>query len=208
MAIIFILLLTSSFWLYIKYGNFYLSKFKFKRTRLVPYNLVKEKQFAKLKGVAEHNGALVTAPLSGTPCLFYTVTIEEHRGNRWHTLINTTWGKDFFVRCDSGKVLLRSASAYAHLNVSFDGSSGMFKDASDRIEKYLNRSGNSTTDALGFNRKLKYKETLLLPGEEVLMMGYGKWKNKNSSEEYLLLYGGEKAIYFTNLQDWVSKMSN
>lgn len=56
-------------------------------------------------------------------------------------------------------------------------SSGFLHDATERLEKYLNRKGFQSQGFLGFNKALRYREGILENREKVAVFGKGIWKD-------------------------------
>jgi hypothetical protein len=58
----------------------------------------------ELVGVAASAGTLVTAPLSGAPCVYFHVVVEEASGSSRSTIIDFTQWRDFYLDDGSGAV--------------------------------------------------------------------------------------------------------
>lgn len=64
----------------------------------------------EVAGQAAPDGPLVVSPFSGIQCIFYSYKVEERRGSgknaRWVTMARGTSDQPFYVRDDTGRVLV------------------------------------------------------------------------------------------------------
>jgi hypothetical protein len=121
----------------------------------------------------------VTAPLSGRPCAYWRVVVEEKRSSgkssHWRTIIDEHDGVDFFLRDEDGKALVKTAFVHAVLEKDSHFSSGLFDDAGPELEAFLAQRGHSST-GLVFNKTMRYREGVVEPGELVAAVGVGRWE--------------------------------
>lgn len=118
--------------------------------------------------------APLVAPLSGRPCAYYEVIVEQGGFNKeWKEIIRESDGDDFLLEDEHG--LARVHMEDCEVLVSEDASfrSGTFQDATPELEAFLAEHGHTTSTDLGFNKTLRYREGVLEAGETVAVCGMG-----------------------------------
>lgn len=148
--------------------------------REVPIRDAPEGQRIKIAGRASPETEPMSAPLSGRSCVCWKVLVEEYRsqgtsGGYWKTLIEDYDSKPFFVEDRTGRAIVKEP--VADLLLVHDGqfNSGTLNDASPALEAFLSSHGESSTGIL-FNRRLRYSEGAVEPGEVVVVVGVGQWE--------------------------------
>ncbi len=119
---------------------------------------------------------LVTSPLSGRACVWYSYAVHEHRGNgrkraHWVKLRSGTEGREFVVADESGRALVRPKGADVVLDPDVHGRSGTFQDPTPDLQTFLRRVGVDSTGLFGFNRNLKVTESFLSDGDAIYVLG-------------------------------------
>lgn len=152
-----------------------------KKVKAVPIQRVQENVYSKIVGKAKFVKEPLIAPLSGRTCVFYQIVVEQKRGkNGWNKLVDQTITQDFFIesRGEMAVVKLKQAGANKIILLDKDRnmSSGTFKDANHRLETYLKNHGTKSTNFLGLNKTLRYKEGIIEPNEDIVVMGVAEWK--------------------------------
>jgi len=78
-------------------------------------------------------------------------------------------------------------------------------DATDNLERYLNKKGEKSEGFLGLNKTLRYKEGVLERGEKIAVFGKGIWKDGaflNLPEKYKKILevtaSEESAVYLSD----------
>jgi hypothetical protein len=158
-------------------------------------------QIAKVVGKVEYLNEPLLAPLSGRPCAYYYIKVEQlvssgissnvssnvslrlssgsssNNSSYWKTIIEEEVAGTFIIR--DGKYCAHIGTKYIKSCLVEDRkySSGFFNDASEFLERYLNIHGYNSEGALGFNKTLRYKEGVLEKGELIAVLGRGEWKN-------------------------------
>ncbi len=154
---------------------------KLRKAPRLPIAEVKEGQLAKVVGtlrLAEEPP--LEAPLSGRPCAYFEVKVEERRSSgkssHWVTVIKEYESQQrIFVEDDSGKALVSMMAPKMVLTMDAHYESGFLNDASPRLEEFLARHGHSS-EGWVFNKSIRYKEGVLEPGELVAVLGRGSWE--------------------------------
>jgi hypothetical protein len=186
-----------------------LIKRKLKNSNLKRVANFRNGETARIVGKVEVIDTPLKAPLSGRKCTHYHVLVEQQvsTGN------TTTWKKiieDEF----SSKYVIKDGSHYAYINdrrmqsyivEDMKYTSGFWKDATERLESYLNSYGKESEGYFGLNKTLRYKEGVLEPGEKIAVLGKGEWKDAvclNLPERYgkvlEITSNSDEAIYLSD----------
>jgi hypothetical protein len=146
--------------------------------RRVPRTTVRnavEGQALKIVGRVRFLGQPLEAPLSGTPCAHYRVTVVQQQG-RSPEIIREEQGSDFLLEDATGRARVHMAGARIAVNMDNGSRSGTFTDANERQEALLARHGKSSHGWI-FNKSLTYSEGILQEGEEVAVFGKARWES-------------------------------
>lgn len=141
-------------------------------------------EIVKVAGRLEYAGDALEAPLSGRACVLFELVIEEYRSSgksgRWVQIIREVGGRDFLLRDDTGKALVRvgddddrGRGLLIHKDVN--RRSGTCNDATPDLEALLARHGHSSQGWF-FNKAIRYNEGVLEEGEQVVVAGLGRWE--------------------------------
>lgn len=157
-----------------------------RKLRKTPNKKIKDFQngdFAKIVGEVELTEELLIAPLSGRPCTYYYIIVEEKvstgKSSRWSTLIEEEITNNFIIREDDNIALIDTEFVKSYLVPDRDYSSGFLNDATSNLEEYLNDHGYESTGFFGMNKTIRYKEGIIEPGEEVAVAGVGEWTEES-----------------------------
>ena len=119
-------------------------------------------------------GVLKT-PFSAKDCLYYHYEIEEYRSSgkrsRWVSLKKDSASVPFYLKDDTGEVLVNPAEAEFDIPTDNVFTSGMGQDASKVIEAFLERQNLTSTGLFGWNKRLRYTEAFIKPGELIYVLG-------------------------------------
>jgi hypothetical protein len=120
--------------------------------------------------------SVLTAPLTGRPCVYYEVTVDEYRSNRrgrrWRTIVHEVRGVGFALEDDTGRALIEIEGAQLAAVQDLELRSGAFHSATEAENALLERHGLRSQGWL-LNKKLRYKEAVFAPGETVAALGRG-----------------------------------
>ncbi|MEM6684517.1 MAG: hypothetical protein AAF617_01880 [Bacteroidota bacterium] len=181
-----------------------------KNTQRKPIHRVRENEYAKIVGKAVNFETPLTAPISKRACVYYEVVVKRQdlHGN-WIPIVNDILFQNFYIVADNDTALVNlnlSRKDRKLLNLVSDHSvhSGTFNDASEAFKQYLRTHSKKSTNALGFNKSLRYTERIIEINEEIAVMGLCKWKKQsnstNANEKQLMLYGTTKQkLYITDV---------
>ncbi len=158
-----------------------------KEARPVPISEAQAGQVVRIIGAVKPIGEPLRAPLSGKPCVFFEVTVEEHRSDgsktgSWTEIIRETDVADFLVEDGTGRALVKTNAMKVLPVKDTELQSGFLKDAKPELEAFLQRHGQKSQGVL-FNKSLRYKEGVFEPGERVSVLGLGKWEQDPDPQE-------------------------
>jgi hypothetical protein len=136
-------------------------------------------EIVRVAGKVKALGPLHAAPLSGRPCVYYEVSVEEYRSSgksgKWVEIIHDTDGSDFLVVDATGKARVSTREMKALIVRDHKRESGTLNEAPPDLEAYLARHGRKSKGWI-FNRNIRYREGVLAPGEEVVVLGEAAWE--------------------------------
>lgn len=136
---------------------------------------------AKIVGKVEYAGKPLVAPLSGRPCAYYYVLVEQQvssgKSSHWETLIEEEIAGAFVIRDGRHCAHVNSSNVKSYLVEDREYSSGFLNDATGELHRYLQDHGHKSENFLGFNKTIRYQEGVLEQGELMAVMGRGEWKN-------------------------------
>jgi len=136
---------------------------------------------AKVIGKVEFAGKPLKAPLSGRPCAYYYVLIEQKvstgKSSHWKTIIEEETAGTFVIRDGRHCAYSNCEKIKSYIVQDRKFSSGFLNDATEELEKFLRDHGQESEGFFGFNKTLRYKEGVLEEGELIAVVGRGEWKN-------------------------------
>ena len=152
-----------------------------RRKRIVdtPTSQIRQAQggLVEIKGrIQPSEQGLLQAPFSGRHAVWARITVQEYRSrgrsSYWATVVNETDTRSFFVDDGSGEYArILPMAANVMLEPQSVASSGTFNDAQPHLEAFLKSRGLSSTGMLGFNKRMRYQEELLAPGDALYALG-------------------------------------
>jgi hypothetical protein len=159
----------------------------------------------KIEGKVCAQDDLLRSPLSKKKCVYFRFTVEErrthysgrHAHSTWHTIVNDKQWIDITVADKTGEVEINLEDAEVTLTTKASTRSGTFDNASPELEELMNERYGQSTKGLIFNRDLRYSETYLRDGDEVLIVGDVK-KKKGLAPKF---YKGEHHLVITDMEE-------
>lgn len=130
----------------------------------------------KIVGRVQFLGEPLTAPLSGRPCAFYSIRVEEYQSNgnsgSWYEIITDEKGIDFAMSDGTGQAIIHTEAAKTVLSEDHQTKSGTLNDPTAAERAYLE---SHAVEGKGwvFNKSLRYSEGVLEADEMVSVFGYG-----------------------------------
>lgn len=144
-----------------------------RRLRKAPRRLIRhppDGTYARFVGTVLPIDSPIEAPLTGRPCAYWRIVIEEKQGKSYRELLRREDGHDFSIRDATGTLLVRVAAAELALHNDGEFSSHVLKDPTPALEAFLAAQGEKTSGML-FNRSLQYHEAVIEEGESVTVAG-------------------------------------
>ncbi len=137
-------------------------------------------EVAKLVGKVELVDEPLVAPLSNRKCSYYHILVEQQvssgKSSHWKKLIEEEVSCKFVIRDGNSHAFIQGKDLKSHIIDDRKYRSGFLQDATEGLERYLNRHGYKSENVLGLNKTIRYKEGVLEKEEEVAVMGKGEWK--------------------------------
>ncbi|WP_353777243.1 hypothetical protein [Winogradskyella sp. 3972H.M.0a.05] len=156
-----------------------LSKFKYRKITQFQTN-----ELTKVIGKTLHVHEPFVAPFSKRKCVAFHFVIQQKRSNGkssyWKTLVEQSDIQDFFVE-DQGEVVMIKPTKVPKNYINYmvtdrSVSSGVFNAPSPKFLELLKHYGVNSKNLLGFNKNLRYTESIIEVGETVTVGGIAKWK--------------------------------
>lgn len=145
------------------------------KRRVTPIRGLRVGYVARVRGRVVASDDTLEAPLSGRVCVYYLATADQRTstssGSGWREVVHEERYVDFVV--DDGTGVLHVSMSVPRVAVVRDvhTCSGTFDDANGREEAFLARHGLKSTNLLGLNTDLRYREGVIEAGEEVTALG-------------------------------------
>jgi hypothetical protein len=143
---------------------------------VIPIRDVPEGQPARITGQVHLWGQPLYGPLTGRPCAYYEVTVHQYRSRgrsgSWVQILKEVYGVPFIVHDGTGVAIVDPGQAKVALNMDSNSRSGTFDDATPAESALLQRHGIQSQGWV-FNKKLRYSEGVIEPGETVSALGQG-----------------------------------
>ena len=162
--------------------------------------------------VVPAEGKILKSPFSNKDCVFYDYRIEEYRQSgkhsQWVTIRNGKDSVPFFLKDDTATVLVEPKEASLSIKQDLAFQSGMGKDPSLQIKKYLTSQGLKFETFFGMNKKMRFIESFIEPKDKLYIMGtadenpYSKGvSSKNHVENIMIQKGKNDKFYFISDTD-------
>ena len=157
-----------------------------RRLKKLPFSKIGSLQnhnYSKVEGKALNVNQPLLAPLSKRECVFYQILIEKKvssgKNSHWKTIVDEEKIQDFFVEQTGERLLIfpkqNPKNYYAYLVADKKAFSGSFNDPTPEFKSLLDSYGIKTTGLFGFNRPLRYRESIIEVGERITVAGYVNW---------------------------------
>jgi hypothetical protein len=131
--------------------------------------------YGEAKAIA---GNVLKSPFSQTDCVYSRYTIEEYRQHgkhsSWVTVKSGESRPEFMLKDETGEAKINPFKAEINIPVDNEFKSGFGKDPDKRVQEFLARNNIRFEGFLGFNKKMRYKEYYIAPGNKVFVLGHAK----------------------------------
>lgn len=156
-------------------------KRKLKKATLKNIGDFKDHEIAKIVGNVEFIDNPLISPLSNRKCSYYYVNIEQKvssgRNRRWKSIIEEEVSSKFLIRDGVNFAFINDTNLKCYIVQDKNFSSGLFNNATENLEKYLNSKGYKSESYFGLNKTLRYREGILEEKEKIAVYGKGVWKD-------------------------------
>ncbi len=137
----------------------------------------------KVRGRVFAHDELIRSPLSRRDCVYYHFMVEEkhtsstgtgkdHRThNYWVNVVDDKQSVAVSVEDDTGAVSVSLEEAEVVLKSTEALESGTFCDPPERLRRLLHDVYGRSTKGLLFNKQMRYTETVLVDGANVIVVG-------------------------------------
>ncbi|MDP2717878.1 MAG: GIDE domain-containing protein, partial [Candidatus Micrarchaeota archaeon] len=115
---------------------------------------------------------LLEAPFTGKPCVYYRFKVEEYVGGKnrqWHTVASGKDARRFFIRDETGDVLVDSKDAEVDLPSDFFQSGN--KAPPERVQAFMQSRKLGMKSFIGLNKNMRYTEYHLAPDDDIFVSG-------------------------------------
>lgn len=152
-----------------------------KKSPSKPINTVLENEYVRLHGKVEALSKPMIAPISGRPCVYYHITIDEEYKNGFSRIIDDFEYQDFYLRSGTDKALISAHNRNAtllYLEFDHKRNTNWMTDASGRMEAYLLSRGETSKAETGLfttTKRMRFKEAILEPEEKIVVKGKANW---------------------------------
>ncbi len=149
------------------------------------------------------------SPFSNAKCVYFQYWIDEWRkkgknSHGWVTVKQGMEGSPFFLKDSTGKVMTDPTKAEVDIPEDFSRESGMGNDPSDLMKKFMKSQGIGFQGLFGINKKMRYRESYLAPGDEVFIMGNATdnpyIEEGNATDEFpdIMIQNGSGMFYISD----------
>lgn len=149
------------------------------------------------------------SPFTDKDCVYYRYTIEEYRSNgknsSWVTIKNGEQKDLFYLKDDTGTILIDPTGAHIEAKQDFEYQSGLGRDPPEQVIRFLAAHHVAHEGFLGLNKTMRYRETIIVPDDTLYIMGtagenpYQKETTANHVESLMIQKGThEKQFYISD----------
>jgi len=115
------------------------------------------------------------SPFTDKECVYYQFTIEEYRSSgknsNWVTIKKGEQKGLFYLKDDTGRVMIKPTGATIEARKDFEYQSGLGKDPSEQVIRFLSANNLAHEGFLGLNKTMRYRETIISPYDTLYIMG-------------------------------------
>jgi hypothetical protein len=174
------------------------------QARLIRY--VREGETVKVQGEVVADEELLTAPISGRPCVAWQVLVrcrDEGDSVKWAEVMNEEESVPFLLRDRTGQVLIQDPCPNLALDFDEKGSTGLLGELTPEVIALLARQGLAHTDGLGFHRATSWREGIIEPGERIAAMGLAcrVQRDTQGGSIFALQSNGEQRVLLSDIEN-------
>ncbi|MFC2075422.1 GIDE domain-containing protein [Bdellovibrionota bacterium] len=161
----------------------------------------------EIYGEALKGQVSLTSPFTNNECLYYSYTIEEYRrsgkSSHWETIEKESLGTKFYLRDDTGRVLVDPDGAEVDIPSDYQEQSGIGNPPPLQVEAYLKKRGIDHEGFLGFNKTMRYTEYYIAPSDYLYILGSAgdnplveDATAQVGHEDIMIQKGDKKTVYY------------
>ena len=193
---------------------FFFKGFKWLKQKKTIENIPTSKIRSIAMGLVEIFGEIIPdkketilSPFSNKKCVYYKYTIEEYRRtgkhSHWVTVKKDERSVPFYLKDETGKVLVDPTDAKIDIPKDFEYNSGIGRNPPSVVKSFLSINKLNFESFLGFNKTMRYREYFIEPGEKIYVMGsagdnpYVEDATGSKNEEDIMIQkGNDKQFYY------------
>lgn len=142
------------------------------RTAPTPIGALPAHQLCRIVGRVTASEKLLTAPLTGRPCVHYTLAISELRGKRWVTRATDRRGVIFTIEDHSGRAIIEPTNAQVVPDFDHVARTGLVHSLTREHQALLARHGIAP-GAANWTGAFQFHEAVIAVGDRVDVIGAG-----------------------------------
>lgn len=136
------------------------------------------------------------SPFTKKECIYYKSLIEEYKSNGksgyWVTVQFKEYRPRFYVKDETGKIIIDSRRAKLDIKTSFEEQSRFGKDPSEVVTKYLRENNIKFENFIGINKTMRYREESIYVNDKVYVIGEAMSSGKESDVSHEKIVIGKK----------------
>jgi hypothetical protein len=190
---------------------------KFKRKKLIediPTSAIRSIAMGLVEvfgQVVPSKGAVLKSPFTNKDCVYYTYEIEEYRrsgkSSRWVTIKKGSEGVHFFLKDETGLVLVEPRGAEIEIKSDYVFESRSGKDPPQQVKDFLKKNKMSFEGLFGINRTMRFTESEICPSDNVYILGdasdnpYVEEATAKSNVDDIMICKGSDTFYISDTSE-------
>lgn len=161
---------------------FFIRGLKWFKERRIIEDIPASKIEAIAMGPVEINGkalpvgnSVFKGPFTGKDCVHYRVTVEKlvssGRSSRWVLVKAENVGDYFYLKDETGQVLVTTAQAELQMPEDYDWTSRFAREMPEGVSKYVAQNNIQTKDLIHINYTMRFREYDIDVGQELFVFG-------------------------------------
>jgi len=150
---------------------------------------------------------LLKSPFSGEDCVYYKYQIQELRHTKnhsyWATIKSGEERVNFYLKDDTGIVLVDPKGAKIEISKDYDFYSGWGVNPPQRVLDFLNSKNIRFENFFGINKQMRFVESCIVPGDKLYILGTAgdnpyvdETMAKTNTEDIMIQKGRFDKIYY------------
>lgn len=163
---------------------------------------------------------ILKSPFSFRDCVYYRYTVDEYRSSgkhgRWVTIHRDERGIRFYLKDDTGRVLVDPRGAKVDIPKDLEIKSGFGSDPPLIVKNFLKSKGLKFESLLlGINKTMRYREWFIEPRDRLYVLGTAgdnplkeEGTAKHSIEDIMIQRGKHEKIFYVSDKSEKSLLAN